>query len=322
MALIGSSPAWREAVRKVDKAARTPASVLVVGPNGAGKEGLAKRVHERSDRKGAFVAVNCGAIPEHMVEHTLFGHIKGAYTGAVTDGPGLVRESHGGTLFLDEIGELPLEHQVKLLRVLQEREVRPVGATKTVPVDLRVVAATNKDLWAEVQAGRFREDLFHRLRVVVVVVPSLHDRGPGDIDAFAAEFLATARTDGYGTARKLAPDAITALRQRDWTGNVRELKHAIERGLVNAEGDAVTAADLELDIAMGAPPATAKVAVAGSAEGTDYVAALAEHGSERKAAAALGIARSTFKDGLREQRSDHPPTTRRPPASAASARIC
>ena len=228
-----------ELVRSCTRIAATDATVLITGETGVGKEVFARLVHERSARAARpIVAVNCGAIPEALLESELFGHVRGAFTGAMTARRGRIAAAEGGTLFLDEIGELPQSLQVKLLRVLQERSYEPVGASEPVPANFRLVVATNRDLAAEVEAGRFRRDLYYRLLVCPVEVPPLRAR-PADVAALFMHFWAV-----RGEARPVAPAAIAALESYAWPGNVRELENLVERLSVCCEGPAIRAADL------------------------------------------------------------------------------
>jgi two-component system response regulator AtoC len=218
--------------------------VLITGESGTGKEVLARAVHAQSPRRNeAFVAVNCGAIPETLLESELFGHAKGAFTGADRARRGLLLEADGGTLFLDEIGELPTALQVKLLRVLQEEEVRPLGDSKPRAIDLRVIAATSRDLEAEVRAGRFREDLFYRLNVVRLDVPPLRER-PKDISLLVDHYFAHFRAALGKPLRGIADDALDRLVRYAWPGNVRELENVIERAVILADGDRLTLREL------------------------------------------------------------------------------
>jgi transcriptional regulator with GAF, ATPase, and Fis domain len=220
--------------------------VLVRGETGVGKELIARAIHAASPRRaGPFVVVDCGAIAAGLIESALFGHERGAFTGAVRAAAGAFRAAHGGTVFLDELGELPLELQPKLLRVLQAREVQPVGSTATIAVDVRVVCGTNRELEHEVAAGRFRDDLLYRLRVVELTVPPLRAR-KGDVAALAEHFLARLAARAGTAPKQLAPDALALLLDHDWPGNVRELEHAIEAAAVYAEGDVIVARDLPI----------------------------------------------------------------------------
>ncbi len=242
-----------ETARKVSAYKTT---VLVTGESGTGKEVLARTIHRHSGRKAtAFIAVNCGAIPEELLESELFGHVRGAFTGAVQDKRGLFHEADGGTLFLDEIADLPLNLQVKLLRVLQEGEVRRVGSNRQEPVDVRVIAATNRDLRQDVTDGRFREDLFYRLNVIHLHLPPLRER-PEDIASLADLFLARHAERAGKTMSGFAPAARRLLADYGWPGNVRELENCIERAVVLAEGGQVEPADLppQLHQSSGATP--------------------------------------------------------------------
>jgi len=237
-ALVGDSPPMRELAAKLRKIAPVKTTVLVTGESGTGKELVARAVHELSPRKDQpFVAVNCGAIPESLMESELFGHVKGAFTGAVRSSKGLFAEADGGTLFLDEVAELPQAMQVKLLRVLQEEEVRPVGDARAYKVDVRVVAATRRDLRKLVEEGTFREDLFYRLHVMALELPPLRER-PSDIPALANHFVGiyNDRLRRSPRIEGVAPDALKSLSRHAWPGNVRELENAIERAMVLAEG--------------------------------------------------------------------------------------
>ncbi|HEU4563721.1 MAG TPA: sigma-54 dependent transcriptional regulator [Gemmatimonadaceae bacterium] len=237
--IVGRGAAIRDAMELARKVARHPTTVLITGESGTGKELLARLVHASSPRaERPFVAVNCGAIPETLLESELFGHVKGAFTGADRDKPGLFEEAQGGTLFLDEIGELPLPLQVKLLRALQECEVRPLGAGSARPVDVRVVAATNRDLAAAVSAGRFRDDLFYRVNVVAIRLPALRERRE-DIPALAMHFVERCNRRLGLRVRAIAPAAMRALAEHPWPGNVRELENAIERAMVVVAGDTI-----------------------------------------------------------------------------------
>ncbi|MEZ0603577.1 sigma-54-dependent transcriptional regulator [Paraburkholderia sp. IW21] len=241
--LLGNSEALRDAQKQIGRAAATDSTVLITGETGTGKEVAARVLHDASRRRHApFVAINCAAIPAELLESELFGHAKGAFTGAVAQRPGRIVDANGGTLFLDEIGDLPLPMQAKLLRVIQERALTPVGSNADVPIDVRLVAATHRDLAAEVVARTFREDLFYRLNVIPIHLPPLRDR-PDDILTLAMHFLAAAAHIG-GPARNLSSDAGRRLLAYAWPGNVRELKNAMERVAALARGPLVTADDL------------------------------------------------------------------------------
>jgi sigma-54-specific transcriptional regulator len=230
----------------VHRIAPSDATALVIGETGTGKELIARHIHELSDRHaGPFVAVNCAAISESLIESELFGHERGAFTGAVTDRAGWFETAHGGSLFLDEIGDLPLPLQVKLLRVVQERQVVRVGSRQSIAIDVRLIAATNVDLKEAVAAGRFREDLYYRLNVAPVLLPPLRER-PGDILPLVHHFLSVySQRLGYSTAN-LSPDAIERVLNYPWPGNIRELENAIHHALLVCPGTVVRAEDLHL----------------------------------------------------------------------------
>ncbi len=245
--LLGDSAAMQQVRSLVDKVARSMAPVLVHGESGTGKELVARAIHDCSVRaSGPFVAVNCGAIPENLLEAEFFGYRKGAFTGAQDDREGFFQAAQGGTLFLDEIGDLPLAMQSKLLRVIQERAVRPLGATAELPVNVRIVSATHKDLGAEVQAGRFRQDLFYRLNVIRIVVPPLRER-LADVPAICRAVIERiARDAGVATLPSLTPEAERRLLRYAFPGNVRELENLLHRALALASGPAIGADDLGL----------------------------------------------------------------------------
>lgn len=238
-------PAMAKLMGYAARIARSEAAVLIQGETGTGKEGMARLVHDESPRaSGPFIAVNCAALPETMVEAILFGHKKGAFTGASADGEGLFRAAHGGTLFLDEITELPLALQAKLLRALQEGEVLPVGETRAVKVDVRIVTAANRDAAELVAAGEFREDLYWRLNVMPIALPRLADRRQ-DVRAIAAAMLLRMQNSGDAFAW-LSAEALETLQAHQWPGNARELGNVLQRALVLREGDAIEAEDLGL----------------------------------------------------------------------------
>ena len=227
--MIGEGAEMMELRGLIEKVAPSEARVLITGPNGAGKELVAHQIHEQSARStNAMVEVNCAAIPAELIESELFGHKKGAFTGAQKDRKGKFELAHGGTLFLDEIGDMSLSAQAKVLRALQEHKITPVGGDRSIKVDVRVLAATNKDLKSEIAAGKFREDLYHRLSVILIEVPGLNDRSD-DIPLLAQHFLQQI-ADDYGVSSKgISGAAISALQGYDWTGNIREFRNVIER---------------------------------------------------------------------------------------------
>lgn len=234
--LVSGSEAMRDVFKRIGMAAGSDATVLIQGETGTGKELVARALHRNSARAARdFVAVNCAAIPAELMESELFGHVKGAYTGATSDRAGRFREAEGGTLFLDEIGDMPLPTQAKILRVLQEREITPVGGSRVVPVNVRIVAATHRDLPAAVQAGTFRQDLWYRLQVVPIVLPPLRDR-LGDVLLLAEHFL---RRSGSGNPKRLTAAAAQRLLAHAWPGNVRELRNAMERAAVLSRGPSI-----------------------------------------------------------------------------------
>jgi two-component system, NtrC family, response regulator AtoC len=243
-ALLGKSEAMQRVFRTIDKVAGYTTTVLLTGASGTGKELVARALHDRSPRASkAFVAVNCGAIPEALMESELFGHKRGAFTDASSDKRGLFEEAHQGTVFLDEVGELPLALQVKLLRVLQESTLRRLGDTKDIKVDVRVIAATVRDLTSEVKEGRFREDLYYRLNVLQVELPPLRERA-GDLPLLIDHFLEKYNARLGTKVKAVAPDALRKLMRHAFPGNVRELENTVERAVVLAEGDTLTLADL------------------------------------------------------------------------------
>lgn len=255
---VAQSPAMKNVVDLVLKAAPARASVLVTGESGTGKERVARALHQLGPRRdGPFLAVNCGAIPETLLEGELFGYVKGAFTGAERAHDGLFQAASGGTLLLDEIGELPLVLQVKLLRVLQERSVRPVGGTREIPVDVRVVAATNRNLEEEVRAGRFREDLYYRLNVVSIHVPSLAQRRE-DIPQLAEQILTRLSLDAAIVRPRISEDAMAFFMTYPFPGNVRELENMLERAIVLDADGVIDRADLRPPEGSGAPAAVAQ----------------------------------------------------------------
>jgi len=259
----------------VDKAAVTRATVLITGDSGTGKERVARALHERSERAGGpFCVVNCGALPEALMESELFGHEKGAFTGANTAARGVFRQAEGGTLLLDEVGELPLALQVKLLRVLQEKRVRPVGAPSEIPVDVRVLAATNRDIESDVQSGTFRTDLYYRLNVIRIELPPLRER-EGDIRKLAEQMCARFAEELSKDVFGLSSDAVRALDVYDFPGNIRELENMMERAVALAAGSRIELEDLP-EAVSGIPRSGRTVLDVLPEEGCDLDAVLAE----------------------------------------------
>ncbi|HEV2912541.1 MAG TPA: sigma-54 dependent transcriptional regulator [Pyrinomonadaceae bacterium] len=303
--LLGRSPAMIELYKEIARVAPTRSTVLVTGESGTGKELVARAVHKHSPRAAhTFVAVNCGALTETLLEAELFGHMRGAFTGAVADRKGLWEEAEGGTLFLDEVGETSPAMQVKLLRALQEGEIRRVGASRSVYVDARVVAATNRDLESEVRAGTFREDLFYRLGVVTLRVPPLSERR-SDIPLLAERFLRRATTGDGVRARSFSEAALSMLVAYDWPGNVRELESAVEYAAIRARGVEVAAEDLPAKVQSGGArrhnPDAPLVALYSDLVSLDelerrYLIYVLEKvgGNRTRAAEILGIDRRTF----------------------------
>jgi DNA-binding NtrC family response regulator len=309
--LFAESPALREICRMVERVADSPATVLITGESGTGKEIVARTLHARSGRRsGPFVKINCAAIPEGLFESELFGYEKGAFTGAAARKPGRFELAHEGTLFLDEIGEMPLSTQPKLLRALQEGVFYRVGGTRTVSVDVRLVAATNRDLRSEVRAGRFREDLFYRLNVVPIHLPPLRERRD-DVARLAQEFRVRFSLRLRKSVEAIDPGALAALARHDWPGNIRELENVIERAVLLCDGATITVEDLPEEFRA---PSSAD-------ESDDYGASLRErirretrrierdaivealettHGNVTRAAEILGLSRRGLQLKLKE----------------------
>ncbi|HTC22775.1 MAG TPA: sigma-54 dependent transcriptional regulator [Gemmatimonadales bacterium] len=241
---IGKAKRFLEVLRLAEHVAPTDSTVLIGGESGTGKEVIARYLHNLSTRnEGPFLSINCGALPENLLESELFGHVKGSFTGAVRDKQGLFAAARGGSFFLDEVGEMPPSLQVKLLRVLQEREVIPVGATEAIPVDVRIIAATNRDLEEEVRRGNFRSDLFYRLNVIAVNLPPLRERRD-DLIPLIEQFLENLRQEGGSEAKALSSDALDAVTVYEWPGNVRELENALEHAVVLSKGNLIEATAL------------------------------------------------------------------------------
>lgn len=331
-ALVGNSPALKELLERARQVARTDMDVLISAESGTGKELLARLIHQASDRRNrAFVAVNCAAFPESLLESELFGYARGAFTGAVTGKPGKFELAHGGTLLLDEIGEMSLPLQPKLLRVLQEREVDRLGETRTVRVDVRVIATTNQPLARLVEEGKFRADLFYRLNVVPFTIPPLRDRD-GDVAVLVEYFLRKYAADGRAAAPRFSPELLAKLQAHDWPGNVRELENLVRRAIALYPGGEVgpeffvqgSHATVENDPReMKAAETDALLAAStGSLREMErqlLIATLkAEGGNRTRAARALGICPRTMRNKIREY--GLPPRTCPRPGGAAESR--
>lgn len=311
-ALLGTSPPMRELRRMLERAAATEVPVLLLGETGTGKSVAARRIHAGGPRRsGPFVSVNCAALPDSLFESELFGHRRGAFTGAHEDRAGLLETAHRGTLLLDEVGDLPLAQQAKLLTVLEEGEVRPVGARRPVPVDVRVVAATASPLDRRVEGGTFRIDLFHRLALLTLRLPPLRER-PGDLPALAEHFLARAALRHRVAVPELDAAVVEVLAAHPWPGNVRELAHSLEAALILA-GPGGLAGSLRQVLGRGvagvptppAEPPGARYSFYGTedeerARIRDALALC--HGNRTRAARELGMSRNTLRDRMRRYR--------------------
>ena len=300
--MITAAPEMIKVARTIERVANTNVSVMLLGASGTGKELLARGLHDASDRSGgAFVAINCAAIPENLLESELFGHEKGAFTGAVKTTEGKIELADGGTLFLDEVGDIPLPLQVKLLRFLQERVIERVGSRKSIPVDTRIVCATHQDLEAMIAAAQFREDLFYRLAEIVVKIPSLAER-PGDAALLAKVFLGRFAREMNPAVKGFAADALAAIDAWGWPGNVRELENRVKRAVIMTETKLIGAVDLDLAEPGGAEAQTLNLKSA--REGADRKVirhALARsEGNISNTAKLLGISRPTLYDLLKQ----------------------
>jgi two-component system nitrogen regulation response regulator NtrX len=307
--MVGESAAMQRLREQVAMAAPTNGRVLIFGENGTGKELVARNIHALSLRRaGPFVEVNCAAIPEELIESELFGHVRGAFTGAVADRRGKFELAHGGTIFLDEIGDMSLKTQAKVLRVLQEQVMEAVGGSTRIRVDARVLAATNKDLREEIRAGRFREDLYFRLNVVPISVPPLRERRD-DIPLLADHFMALLAKEYGRRAKRFEIDAVEALQRYGWPGNVRELRNVVERLMIMVPGDRVSSRDLLfLDHGTGSPvtadvPAESMMPLHDARDDFErqYIlrALAAQHGNISRTADMLGVERSNLYRKMR-----------------------
>ena len=294
--LVGDSTGIRDVFRMIQRVGPSDVPVLISGDSGTGKELVARAIHRQSARRGAaFVAINCGAIPETLLESELFGYEKGAFTGATQQRKGRIEHAQGGTLFLDEIGDIPPGVQVKLLRFLQEHEIQRLGAKETIPVDARILAATNIDLQQAIRASRFREDLYYRLCVVTIAVPSLSARG-SDITLLAKTFLTKFAEEQKKYVKGFTPQAIEALMAHHWPGNVRELENRIKRAVVMTEGRYVTPVNLELREPSSSEEDASTLRASRESREKDLVRLAMEkaEGNVSKAAADLGVSRPTL----------------------------
>jgi len=315
--IVGSSRPMRQVLKQVQKVAASASTVLILGETGTGKELVARALHRGSKRAArAFVRVNCAAIPQSLIASELFGHEKGAFTGALQRRVGRFEAADGGTLFLDEIGDLPMETQIALLRVLQEREFERVGSNHPISVDVRLIAATNRDLTAAVAAGAFRQDLFYRLNVVPIAVPPLRERAE-DIPSLVEYFVARFAKGAGKKIRRIDKDTLSLLRAYNWPGNIRELQNVVERAVILAETDAFVVVEswLKRDPAESLP-SRQRLSVLADREVEMIEAALAESrgriSGPSGAAAKLGIPRQTLESKIRrlgiDKYGQKPPT--------------
>jgi len=301
--IVSAAPEMLTVARTIERVASADVSVMLLGASGTGKELLAQAVHEKSKRKGAFVAINCAAIPENLLEAELFGYERGAFTGAVKSNVGKIELAEGGTLFLDEVGDIPLPLQVKLLRFLQERVIERIGGRQPIAVDTRIVCATHQDLDAMIADGRFREDLYYRLAEIVVKIPSLAERS-GDAVLLARHFVNRFSRELNPSVQSLAPDALAAIDGYAWPGNVRELENRIKRAVIMADGRSIGSADL--DLGSNAPVEPELINLRAAREVADRKAI--RHALSRTdnnisgAAKLLGISRPTLYDLLKQYR--------------------
>ena len=303
--IISAAPEMLKVAKTIERVASADVSVMLLGASGTGKELLARAVHEKSGRKGEFIAINCAAIPENLLEAELFGYERGAFTGAVKSNVGKIELAQGGTLFLDEVGDIPLPLQVKLLRFLQERVIERIGGRQPIPVDTRIVCATHQNLDAMTADGRFREDLYYRLAEIVVKIPALAERS-GDAVLLARHFVNRFGRELNPGVQSLSSDAIDAVAAYPWPGNVRELENRIKRAVIMADGKSVTAADLDLPSTAAAEEILLPINLRAAREVADRKAirqAMSRTDNNISGAAKLlGISRPTLYDLLKQYR--------------------
>jgi two-component system response regulator HydG len=316
--IVGESAPLRELLELVRRVAPCDSTILLTGESGTGKELIAREIHLRSHRaQGPFVSINCGALPENLLESELFGHVKGSFTGAVRDKDGLFHVASGGTFLLDEVAETSPAIQVKLLRVLQEREIIPVGGVKPIPVDVRLIAATNADLEQEVFEGRFRADLFYRLNVIPIIVPPLRER-PEDIPMLVESFVARMAEERRIKPKTVAPDAMELLMRYEWPGNVRELENVVERAVILQEGTLIAPDDLPVKLrskqTVRSRPLVAAANVTMEELEKEYMLQVLEQTGwhKKKASSILGIDASTLYRKLQRYGIDKPGAVRSP----------
>ncbi len=316
--IIGTSRPMQEVFELVRRIASARTNILVLGESGTGKELIARAIHRLSPRsKGPFVPVHTSAIPGELLESTLFGHVKGAFTGAIAARKGLFEAAHQGTVFLDEVGTISTETQTKLLRVIQEREIRRVGDVESRPVDVRLVAATNADLWNEVEAGRFRDDLYYRLNVITIDLPPLRERRP-DIPLLAAHFLNLYSEENQRPVSGFSPESIDAMVEYDWPGNVRELQNVVERAVVLCRGDTIAAEELPPGLRRDHKKTATPLSI--PEEGLDFREAVANYqaalirnaitkcnGVQRQAAKLLKLSPTTLNEMVHRLKINEPP---------------
>jgi two-component system NtrC family response regulator len=301
--IISAAPEMLKVAKTIERIASADVSVMLLGASGTGKELLARAVHEKSGRKGQFIAINCAAIPENLLEAELFGYERGSFTGAVKSNVGKIELAEGGTLFLDEVGDIPLPLQVKLLRFLQERVIERIGGRQPIPVDTRIVCATHQDLETMIADGRFREDLYYRLAEIVVKIPMLADRS-GDAVLLARHFANRFANEHKRGAMTLSPDAVAAIDAYAWPGNVRELENRIKRAVIMADGKSITAADLDLGSKDGGEAVAINLRAAREVADRKAIRQAMSRTDNNISGAAklLGVSRPTLYDLLKQYR--------------------